>query len=190
MSAHARGGDRAVAAMPPMEVERLLVAHGAGATPHSGRTLLDHLIGTYWLLSDWGCQEDVCLAGLLHSAYGTAQFARETVPLADRAELRRLVGREAERLAHLFSACSSTADRIRAVATGSFRSRHENTEIRLCPEDARHILVIECANLLEQGAADGLREVLNKLSFADRAALLGRNVAQALAPEALTTDGG
>lgn len=190
MSARAQDAARSGAVVPSAELERVLVAGKAHSTPHSGRTLLDHLVGTYWLLSDWGCEEDVCLAGLVHSAYGTASLSHAAVPVTERAKLKRLVGKEAERLAYLFSACATTAERVRAVAKETIRSRYDGREIDVSVEDARKILVIECANLIEQRAAEGLRQVLRNLGPDDRAALLGANAATALMTSTATTEAG
>lgn len=41
---------------------------------HSGGTLFEHLVGTYKLLKEIGCANDICLAGLLHSCMGTESF--------------------------------------------------------------------------------------------------------------------
>ena len=190
VSAGSNDAARSVASVSSTELERLLAAGNAHSIPHSGRTLLDHLVGTYWLLSDWECEEHVCLAGLVHSAYGTASLSHTTVPVTERAKLKRLVGREAERLAYLFSACTTTADRVRAVAKGTIRSRYDGREIDVSVEDARKVLVIECANLIEQRAADGLRQVLGKLGPDGRTALLGSNAATALESSAATTEAG
>ncbi len=190
MSVRVHDAARSVASVPSAELERVLVAGSAHLTPHSGRTLLDHLVGTYWLLSDWGCEEDICLAGLVHSAYGTASLSHTTIPVTERAKLKSLVGAEAERLAYLFSACATTADRVKAVAKGTIQSRYDGREIDVSVEDARKVLVIECANLIEQRAADGLRQVLGKLRPDERTALLGSNAATALESSAATTEAG
>ena len=34
-----------------------------------GRTIADHFISCYLLLKEWGCDDDVCVAGLLHASY-------------------------------------------------------------------------------------------------------------------------
>jgi hypothetical protein len=43
----------------------------ADRMPHSGRSLLDHLVGTRQLLVDGGARPPVCNAGLIHFVYGT-----------------------------------------------------------------------------------------------------------------------
>jgi hypothetical protein len=48
-----------------------------------------------------GCPEDVCLAGLFHSIYGTQRFQGFKLSLEKRAQVRDLIGERAERLAYL-----------------------------------------------------------------------------------------
>jgi len=69
---------------------------------HSRRTLLDHLVSTSRLLSDWGCSETICLAGLFHSIYGTESFQYEHARHVTRENIRSVIGVDAERLAWLF----------------------------------------------------------------------------------------
>jgi hypothetical protein len=70
--------------------------------PHSKRGLFDHLLGTRQLLVDWGARPEVCDAGLFHSVYGTEYYELAAIPLSMRAEVRQLIGEEAELLAWLF----------------------------------------------------------------------------------------
>ncbi|MET9452897.1 DUF6817 domain-containing protein [Streptomyces cinerochromogenes] len=49
--------------------EKFLSDRGAARTAHPGGTLLDHLHRVTRLLSAWGADPDVQLAGLCHAAY-------------------------------------------------------------------------------------------------------------------------
>src|SRR2546426_322544 len=69
---------------------------------HTQRALLDHLLGTRQLLVEWGARPAVCDAGLFHSVYGTEHYEPKAIPLTRRAEVRQLIGDEAESLAWLF----------------------------------------------------------------------------------------
>jgi hypothetical protein len=69
---------------------------------HGRRRLLDHLVGTRALLLAWGARPALADAGLFHSAYGTEAYAAASLPPSRRAEVRTLVGPEAEELAWLF----------------------------------------------------------------------------------------
>lgn len=112
---------------------RLLKAAGADTTRHSGRTLLDHLIGTHDMLKAAGCDEHVCLAGASHSIYGTNAFTKVTIQHTMRHAIVRIIGPRAEKLAWTFS----QIDRPRAIENGK-------------DIDLMHV---EAANLLEQGGS-------------------------------------
>lgn len=85
-------------ALPPLL--EVLFARSAGEDWHKAGTFKDHLLGVYRTLALWDQPREVRLLGLFHSVY-----SNEFVDLklfADRAELRSLVGEEAERLIHTF----------------------------------------------------------------------------------------
>jgi hypothetical protein len=109
-----------------------LIALGALRTPHSGRTLYEHLKGVHDLLRDWDNDEIVCLAGLFHSIYGTEAFKH--VSLVKREALIEVIGHHAEHLVHLFS---EAKDRplFESVDNPKWRSQ---------------LMEIEAANLVEQ----------------------------------------
>lgn len=74
---------------------------GAAGLQHTGdKSYLAHVARVHADLKDWGCDEDVCSAGLFHSIYGTQRFQRFTLPLERRGEVRALIGERAERLAY------------------------------------------------------------------------------------------
>jgi hypothetical protein len=60
------------------------------------------LLGTRQLLLEWGARPAICDAGLFHSVYGTEHYQPAAIPLSMRAEVRQLIGGEAESLAWLF----------------------------------------------------------------------------------------
>ena len=114
----------------------LLLSVDADRTPHSGRSLFEHLKGVHDLLRDWDNAEDVCLAGLFHSIYGTQTFKHQS--MTDRTKLAAMIGDHAEFLVH----CFSTRDRP------LFESIDD-------PVVRGQLMEIEAANLLEQGGNDG-----------------------------------
>src|SRR6185436_3210797 len=74
---------------------------GTEDVQHSGeKGFLAHLIGVFKDLESWGCDRDVCRAGLFHSIYGTEKFQKFCLPLDRRDEVRQLIGDRAERLAY------------------------------------------------------------------------------------------
>jgi len=112
-----------------------LTSLDANQTPHSGRTLFEHLKGVHDLLRDWGNSEEVCLAGLYHSIYGTNTFKH--VSLKERERLVEKIGDHAEFLVF----CFSTKDR-------PFFDSVDDPVIR------GQLMEIEAANLFEQGGND------------------------------------
>jgi hypothetical protein len=88
--------------MTKLEIDYLLT-HGAGRQAHSGSSLLAHFVATRDMLRSWDASSSVCLAGLFHSVYGTQSFDG-LVGLAERENVRRVIGDEAEALAYLFCA--------------------------------------------------------------------------------------
>lgn len=92
----------------------LLVRLGAAEIPHSGATLLDHLVGTYDLLLDWGAPDATCVAGLFHSVYGTPRFKQ--VLTDDRELIKDAIGPEAESLVWKFSKVSNFGEIDGALA--------------------------------------------------------------------------
>jgi len=81
-----------------------LVELGTDKVPHTNEVFLAHLIAVHRDLKVWGCDEELCRAGMFHSIYGTERFQRFSLPLARRGEIRDLIGPRAERLAYLNSA--------------------------------------------------------------------------------------
>lgn len=123
---------------------------------HSGRTLYDHLLGTYRLLRQWGAPDDVCFAGLFHSVYGTNAFKHCSMDAGNsnhRGALRAIIGQRAERLAYLFCTC----DRPRALLDAYEQFRHTGAQMVIpgcLAEELKDLLEIEAANLLEQGLGE------------------------------------
>jgi hypothetical protein len=78
-----------------------LVSLGTDKVSHTNEIFLSHLIGVYRDLEAWGCDDDLCRAGMFHSIYGTERFQRFSLPLSRRGEVRDLIGPRAERLGYL-----------------------------------------------------------------------------------------
>ena len=88
---------------------------GADRIPHTETIYLAHAIGVYNDLKAWGCDEEICHAGLFHSIYGTEGFQRFKLPLERRHEVRQRIGERAERLAYW----NCAMDRATLVGVGS-----------------------------------------------------------------------
>lgn len=87
-----------------------LLERGTAAIPHSGTSLLMHLMNTRNLLNRWAASLATCDAGLYHSVYGTGGFERGIVGWHERSVIRRLIGKEGERLVFLF--CRSSREKL------------------------------------------------------------------------------
>lgn len=130
-----------------------LVALGTDSVPHSGdKGFLAHLIGVYRDLEGWGCDRDVCRAGLFHSIYGTQLFQRFSLPLERRDEVKQLIGDRAERLAFVNCVMDrSSFDRL-ALTTGPYRitNRLTGETIELDEQDFHDLCVVHLCDWLEQ----------------------------------------
>jgi hypothetical protein len=135
---------------------------GARRYSHSGRSLLDHLLGTWTILREWGQALPMCLAGLFHSCYSTDAYPNPLFKLNERSVVRALIGPAPEELVYAFC----TVDRkelVRSVlAAGEipeaglpgilFRSGQSQ---QLQRPHAAELLLLEMANLTEQMMREG-----------------------------------
>lgn len=140
------------------ELELTLEAIRASAFPHgNGRTLKEHLTGTYKILKAWKTHRAVSIAGLFHSVYSTEKYKHNPVPLDRRSALAAMLGTESERLVYLFHHCSiqlltTTATALpRGVANEKVTIKKPKTEpLDLSSQMLWDLLRIHTANLLEQ----------------------------------------
>lgn len=135
------------------EFVSFLASQGARERRHSGRSLFDHLQGTWRILSSWEQPTATCSAGLFHSFYSESAFSED---VGDRGPLRTLIGEEAEALSFMFS----RLDRqrflvaVKRILAGSTSIRVANEPLTLPRTFAlSHLLV---ANILEALRGDAL----------------------------------
>lgn len=131
---------------------------GTEDVPHSGdKGFLAHLVGVFRDLEAWGCERDVCRAGLFHSIYGTEIFRRFSLPLERRADVRALIGERAERIA--FANCLMDRSSFDALleSDGPYRLRNRETgeTIELSGEDYDDLVRVHLCDWLEQVARSG-----------------------------------
>jgi Aspartyl/Asparaginyl beta-hydroxylase len=74
----------------------------AGLRHGGGRSLLDHLLGTYAIMRRWGQPGWLQHAALIHSVYGTDSYDRQLLSHGRRKDLAAIAGDHAERLGYLF----------------------------------------------------------------------------------------
>lgn len=113
-----------------------------------GLTLGEHLTNTYDDLKRMGAEEEVALAGGLHSIYGTNAFRRQTVSNDQRPVIRQLFGERAERLAWLFS----HINRPQGLESGDVRDWRSGEPVDVSEKDLHDLRLIEVANLRDNGA--------------------------------------
>lgn len=138
--------------MPNPRVLQYLQNVGANASAHSGRELLDHLLGVHRVLQEWSARPALCDAGLFHSVYGTESYSVKTLPISRRREIEGLIGTEAENLVYLF--CAKDGERfIASLSSGtpySIYDRIENKIVPISPEGFSDLTELSMANVLEQ----------------------------------------
>jgi hypothetical protein len=134
------------------KIQNFLKSIGAEDTPHSSRTLSDHLLGTYDILKNANQSDDVCMAGAIHSIFGTNSFKHVTLSLDDRQIVENVVGLRACELAELFSKIARPQTLDRALSNNSTKvALSSGGELELPFHTIRDLAMIEGANLQEQG---------------------------------------
>ena len=130
-----------------------LVSLGTDSVPHTGeKGFLAHLIGVHRDLESWGCERDVCRAGMFHSIYGTELFQKFSLPLDRRDEVRQLIGERAERLAFVNCVMDRASfDRL-ILSCGPYRiaDRVSGNIIELGEQDFQDLCVVHLCDWLEQ----------------------------------------
>ena len=127
-----------------MTPREYLLSLGVESTLHSGRTFFDHLCCVEDILRICKVDEDVCLAGLYHSIYGTNYFKFETTN--DRQAVKNVIGERAEYLAWIF--CN--AKRPFCWFCGNNIVLNDGSSILVDDKILHDLQMIEGANLLEQ----------------------------------------
>lgn len=137
---------------------------------HARSTFQEHLLGTFAVLNAWEQPAAVCRAGLFHTAYSGDLFQFYVFDASkdgERAELRAVVGAEAEQLTWLFGTVRrgeilglnalmnrsvDTAQTLNTSAPDGLHYHHHRLEgtIGLTSEEAAQLVVITLADYLEQ----------------------------------------
>lgn len=115
---------------------------------HSGDTLFNHFYNTFSILKHLNRTEDVCIAGMLHSIYGTDYFNPEILVKSE--QIEKMVGQYSENLISIF--CSPNRDDL-----------IKNNSLNLPKNVQLDLLYILYANLIEQSK----RIVISQNEFAN-----------------------
>ena len=157
------------------EMTDFLVGLGTNKVAHSGKTFLAHLIGVHRDLESWGCDHEVCRAGMFHSIYGTEPFQKFKIPLEQRGDVRELIGERAERLAYLNCAMTrATFDASIEKDEGPYTmvDRFTGETVELSPREFEDLSTVHLCDWLEQVGRDqawdrrrkGFQRLANMLS--------------------------
>ena len=123
--------------------------------PHSGKKgFFAHLVAVSGDLERWGCNRDVCRAGLFHSIYGTELFRRWSLPLERRPEIRALIGERAEWIAYVNCMMDRSTFDAMLESEGPYRIRNRETGeiMELSREDYDDLVRVHLCDWLEQVA--------------------------------------
>jgi hypothetical protein len=132
--------------------ENFLIEIRADKINHHGRTLLEHLKGTQQLLLEWGNNQTIALAGLMHSIYGTQEFKEKAISFKKRPQVTSLLGKKSEELVYLFG----VADRREFYKQNNEEPFHvcsselNNEQVIISKEQYTSLIEIEVANIVEQ----------------------------------------
>lgn len=121
--------------------------------PHTGKNYFGHLIAVYHDLKSWGCDEELCRAGMFHSIYGTQQFQSFKLPLESRPRIRDMIGDRGERLAYYNCAMYRPSFDLAVEQTHGpyrFTDRLTNEEVELSAEDFEDLCRVHLCDWLEQ----------------------------------------
>lgn len=130
-----------------------LRALGIETVPHTHKNYLAHLVAVYHLMRESGQSDDLCLAGLFHSIYGTEKFQGFKLDLDRRAELTSLIGARAERLAYWNCLMDrSSLDSQLDLPAGSYviLNRETGETMELCQQEFDDLCSVHLFDWLEQ----------------------------------------
>ncbi|HTA14083.1 MAG TPA: alpha/beta hydrolase, partial [Solirubrobacteraceae bacterium] len=132
-------------------VEAFLRSRGAERLVHPGGSLYEHLCRASVLLSDWGAEETIQMAGLCHACYGTDGFDRAMVDRADRQVLVELIGPAAESLVYLYCSCDRAVAYPLLADNGPvvFRDRFTGRLRTPSEQEIRDFMEVTAANELD-----------------------------------------
>lgn len=130
---------------------RRLKELGAAEFEHLDGALINHLKGTKQLLKDWSAPLVLQDAGLYHAVYGTAAFNESLVSTAQRNEIAKIIGADAEELVYQYCACDREHffSKIGIDKNPEFRNRFTGDSYLLPTELLRHFCELTAANEVE-----------------------------------------
>jgi len=133
-----------------------LFNHKATDLPHANGSLHDHLVRTYQLLEDKGIEKEICLAGGLHSVFGTKYYQNSLIPVTHKDYITNQFGDKVSNLVLLFYQIDRPDVLENPTMEGSeYLLRTVNgPSLNVSEEDFVALRLIECANLIDQESLD------------------------------------
>ena len=139
-------------ATPPAAMNLLARLDARRIAHRANRDLITHLEATHDLLVSWKAPEAVALAGLFHSVYGTDAFEQACLLPGERAEVRSVIGKDAERLAYLFGALERD-EFLAEVGSNGLVSRFGDEPVEVSACETRAMCEILLANEIDLAIA-------------------------------------
>jgi len=173
-----------------------LVSLGIEQIGHTQKNYLGHLISVYKLMQAYGCNDELCRAGLFHSIYGTEKFQGFKLPLERRAELAEMIGSHAERLAYWNCLMDrGSLDHLIMQEQESYRLRNRETGemMSLTRSELDDLCRVHLFDWLEQAPRSSFGWDYRRQAYRQMAERLGGSALQAYdkvfagAPTAMTT---
>jgi hypothetical protein len=131
------------------EVHSWLRDRGTEAIDHPGGTLYAHLCRVHDRLAALGADLDLRLAGLTHAAYGTDGFPVSVLDVAERSELRALIGERAEQLVYRYGGCDRGRTWRARATSETIWSRFTEHADSPTPADLRAFVDLSIVNELD-----------------------------------------
>lgn len=138
---------------PPKEQREILKKLATDSTEHlNKRSLYSHLLGTYRILKKWNSSEEICLAGLYHSIYGTYSYRKSLVNLEQRGIIKAAIGSDAEKLVYYYCLEDRKHFSYNFEQVNEFKliNYRDNKEIILTQTELSALITIRLADHLEQ----------------------------------------
>ncbi|MFM6063946.1 MAG: DUF6817 domain-containing protein [Microcystis panniformis] len=138
---------------PLKEQREILKKLATDSTEHlNKRSLYSHLLGTYRILKKWKQSEEIYLAGLYHSIYGTYSYGKSLVNLEQRGIIKAAIGSDAEKLVYYYCLedrkhFPSNFEQVNEFKMINYR---DNKEIILTQTELSALITIRLADHLEQ----------------------------------------
>ncbi len=170
--------DAAIEGRTNEELYGFLLSLGTDEVAHTGGDFLHHLQAVQRVLEEWGAEPVVSRAGLFHSIYGTELFQDFSLPLAERDQMRELIGERSELTAY----CNCVMDRatldatvVRALAgEGDLEIRdREGGSIALTREQLVDLAQVHLFDWLEQAERSELGWDHRRQGYRNLAELIG-----------------